>query len=196
MATGPCTDLLGIPTLSSALIAPLQTSTLSSALIAPLQIYTLSSALIAPLRSVMELFTYVRMGGKPESCHVKLLGETAATLADAFSTFDASKARCHVDSDRQRLLAVVESTFGTTAPFNTRVREIFNEKVFQGQLRTRTRNRRASSLQPKKYSKKPLAGGTGGELPLPPPQALRTPHTACASSPKASPIAFPKPVVV
>ena len=50
--------------------------------------------------------------------------------ADALSkAFDAGKARCFLDQDRQRLLAVIEASFGTFAPFNKLVRGMFEEKV-------------------------------------------------------------------
>jgi hypothetical protein len=43
--------------------------------------------------------------------------------------FDAAQAKCFLDRDRQRLLAVVEASFGTFAPFNTIVRGIFAERL-------------------------------------------------------------------
>ena len=43
------------------------------------------------------------------------LGRPADRLV---ARFDAEKAKCRYDRDRQRLLAVIEASFGTTTPFN------------------------------------------------------------------------------
>ena len=45
------------------------------------------------------------------------------------SRFDAGAARCFLDSDRQHLLAVIETGFGNFAPFNKLVRAILAEKL-------------------------------------------------------------------
>ena len=50
-------------------------------------------------------------------------------LAQSLSRFDAAKAQCRYDRDRQRLLAVIEASFGTAAPFNQLVREVLNKQV-------------------------------------------------------------------
>jgi len=73
---------------------------------------------------VMELFTFLRMGGKRQNVRIKLLSGTD-TMHQRMAQFDASKARCYLDKDRQGLLAVVEAGFGTFAPFNKLVRDIF-----------------------------------------------------------------------
>ena len=78
----------------------------------------------------MELFVYVRMGGKQEDVVVELLGETN-TLAADLTRFDAAQAKCFHDRDRQRLLAVIEAAFGTCAPFNKIVRGIFARQLFE-----------------------------------------------------------------
>ena len=77
---------------------------------------------------VMELFVFLRMGGRHEEVVVRLLGD-ADTQRSLFSRFDAGKARCFLAKDRQQLLAVIESGFGTFAPFNKIVRAIFAEKL-------------------------------------------------------------------
>ena len=50
------------------------------------------------------------------------------------ATFDAAKARCFLDEDRQHLLAVIEASFGTFAPFNAAVRLIFEERIVRARL--------------------------------------------------------------
>ena len=69
------------------------------------------------------------MGGARSLIDVKLL------RADAFAhmeRFDAGKATCFLPVDRQKLLAVIEAGFGSFAPFNTIVRDIFVEKLGGG----------------------------------------------------------------
>ena len=74
----------------------------------------------------MEIFVFVRMGGEHDDIIVKLLHESGG-LAESLTKFDAAKARCFLDVDRQRLLAVVEASFGTFAPFNKLVHGLLKE---------------------------------------------------------------------
>ena len=56
-------------------------------------------------------------------------GQNQATakneLAGLLATFNAAKAECFKQEDRQKLLAVIEAGFGNFDEFNTGVREIF-----------------------------------------------------------------------
>lgn len=72
----------------------------------------------------MELFVFIQVGGTRESIALKLL-DGSAELAASLLRFDAKKATCFLDQDRQHLCAVIEASFGTFAPFNTAVRRIF-----------------------------------------------------------------------
>ena len=56
-----------------------------------------------------------------------LLDDSEA-VRELLARFDAGKARCYLDKDREKLLAVIEAGFGTFAPFNRIVRGIFAEK--------------------------------------------------------------------
>ena len=78
---------------------------------------------------VMELFVFVQMGGQQDRINVQLLGDDAAQIARHLACFDAGAALCYLDSDRQKLWAVIEASFGTFAPFNNTVRAIFAEKL-------------------------------------------------------------------
>ena len=69
------------------------------------------------------------MGGKNDDVLVKLLDDSSVDLPHRLSRFDASKARCFADNDRQKLLGVIEAAFGTCVPFNHIVRAIFAEKL-------------------------------------------------------------------
>ena len=81
---------------------------------------------------VMELFVFVRMGGKKEDIVAKLL-DPNADRAKLAATFDAGRSRCFLDRDRQRLLAVIEASFGTFQPFNAIVHTILVENVGSGE---------------------------------------------------------------
>ena len=86
----------------------------------------------------MEVFIFMRIknvGSTAESAKlaselmtVKLL-EDNADLARSLSRFDAAKAQCRYDRDRQKLLGVIEASFGTVAPFNQLVLEVLNARV-------------------------------------------------------------------
>ena len=78
---------------------------------------------------VMELFVYLRMGGAHSSMLVRLLDDDDRDLAQLPAKFDAGKSQCFLDGDRQRLLAVIESSFGTFEPFNKIVRGILHDKL-------------------------------------------------------------------
>ena len=63
---------------------------------------------------------------------VKLLennADLAQSVTQSLSRFDAAKAECRYDRDRQKLLAVIETSFGTVAPFNQLVLEVLNARV-------------------------------------------------------------------
>ena len=77
----------------------------------------------------MELFVYLRMGGEREYVVVRLLEKHGKKLAQLLSKFEADKAQCFLDGVRQKLLAVIEASFGTFAPFNKIVRGIFRDKL-------------------------------------------------------------------
>jgi len=81
----------------------------------------------------MEMFIYIRMSDKAERIDVKTLKSKRISedfrLEEDLMHFDALKAQCYLDRDRQKLLAVVETAFGTTEPFNKLVREIFDKKI-------------------------------------------------------------------
>ena len=71
---------------------------------------------------VIELFVFLQMGGEREFIRVKALGD--AGPASGLAAFDAAKAQCFLDKDRQKLLGVIEAGFGDLVPFNALVRNI------------------------------------------------------------------------
>ena len=70
---------------------------------------------------IMELFTFLKMGGGP--ARMKLL--PLATAVD-MCEFDVESASCFLDEDRQRLLSVIEVGFGDFSSFNTAIRKTFS----------------------------------------------------------------------
>ena len=61
---------------------------------------------------VMEIFTFVKIGGSRQRITLK---QISADAVDALSRFDASRAQCSFQ-DRHKLLAVIEVGFGTLTP--------------------------------------------------------------------------------
>ena len=70
----------------------------------------------------MELFTFLQMSGSLE--RVTALAMPGKEVRDELSTFDAAAAQCYKAEDRERLLGIVESAYGTYGAFNDEVRSI------------------------------------------------------------------------
>ena len=75
---------------------------------------------------VIEVFVFVTMGGKRGAMAVEPLEEEGSDLG--LECFDAAEAQCFLPKDRERLLAVIEASFGTVGPFNAVVRGLMAEK--------------------------------------------------------------------
>ena len=82
-------------------------------------------------------FVFQRMDGKLEDILVRLLekGDGSHQLKARLANFDAGKARCFLDKDRQKMLAVIEATFGTMEPFNLYVRNMFQTTIDRSMAR-------------------------------------------------------------
>lgn len=90
---------------------------------------------------MIELFTFLRMGGAPERVVLLPLPEepsdrlletpshTSEQLYRAalgrFAAFRAEDANCYNEDDKQHLLGVIEGGFGTFAAFNDCIRTCF-----------------------------------------------------------------------
>lgn len=81
---------------------------------------------------VVELFTFLRMGGSPENIVVYRLGGSDK-LREALAKFNGLKAKCYFPRDREKLLAVVEAGYGDMQPFNKQVRHILDKNSEGGQ---------------------------------------------------------------
>ena len=82
------------------------------------------------------------MGGHNDDLEVRLAVPRDAldgyeahkqAILTSLSKFDASKAQCRLNKDRQEILAAIETSFGSTAPFSELVRSIFSHKQVQSQ---------------------------------------------------------------
>ena len=81
---------------------------------------------------MIEVFTFLRMGGAIGRIELKMIAhpdadkeEARGHLAQQLERFDAAKAQCFKNEDRQRLLAVIEAAFGDFKQFNLLVRAAF-----------------------------------------------------------------------
>merc|ERR1712151_1164875 len=82
---------------------------------------------LSRLWCILEIFTWVQMGGCPEDIeliYVMRVGcevEDERSIEDAFLNFDARQCQCSVASDKRRMLAIVELAFGSFDAFNMQV---------------------------------------------------------------------------
>ena len=65
------------------------------------------------------------MGGEKERIRVLELGGVDVRVA--LNRFDAARAKCFLAADQEKLLAVIESGFGSLAPFNSLIRGVFRD---------------------------------------------------------------------
>jgi len=79
---------------------------------------------VTRLWCVMELYTFVQMGGNTDRIIVRSIQGSPA-MRDGLMQFDASKAMCYKVEDRQKLLAIIESSFGSFNTFNKIMRTLF-----------------------------------------------------------------------
>ena len=81
---------------------------------------------------------FLKMGGSKERIVLKnLAGEDSAA---ALAKFDCVKAKCFHASDREKILAVIETGFGDTAPFNKIIRGLLSDQDPSKKSSTRSQN--------------------------------------------------------
>lgn len=98
------------------------------------------SSYVTRLWCVMEIYTFVYMGGQNKNMRVRPLTEDE-DLITKLKAFDAGDAQCFLSRDRDKLLAVVEASFGTLRPFNRIVRDLFAEKLEEVAAQRRVRKK-------------------------------------------------------
>jgi hypothetical protein len=89
---------------------------------------------LSRLWCIIEIFTYIMMGGKPSDIEVELVlrddnqvaEEEQVAIISAFQRFDASGCRCFDPADKARILSIIETAFGTLAEFNGAVANVLD----------------------------------------------------------------------
>ena len=117
---------------------------------------------------VMELFTFLSMGGTSSRVHLRpvlpLDSDTEETtkalkaLTQKFADFQAYKAECFKVEDRQHLLGIIETGFGDFRSFDKLVRKTFSTKIGLGDAEA-VLTRNLSRIQrhfPKAYKAKQM----------------------------------------
>ena len=80
----------------------------------------------------------MKMGGSKERIVLKnLAGEDSAA---ALAKFDCVKAKCYHASDREKILAVIETGFGDTTPFNKIIRGLLSDQNSSKKRSSRDQN--------------------------------------------------------
>ena len=79
---------------------------------------------------VLELFTFMHMGGQSDRVIVRITGDAGGQIETQLATFDALQATCFKPEEAQRLLGIIEVAFGDFSAFNAAVRAIFAERGF------------------------------------------------------------------
>ena len=82
------------------------------------------------------VFPLCSVGGDQERVEIHAIAhpdkdqsEARRLMMEQFASFDAAKARCFLASDRERLLAVIEASFGDFMGFNRLARNIFAARI-------------------------------------------------------------------
>ena len=96
----------------------------------------------------MEVFIFVRIKGDSTQLtslfSIKMLRDDDNFMVE-ISRFEATKAKCRHDRDCQKLLAVIEASFGTTTLFDQLVFKIFKEQVLGSDLKSHRSARAVSA---------------------------------------------------
>lgn len=133
---------------------------------------------------VMEIYTFLRMGGTVERIHV-LPAEDHASATDMeapppkesapegtasqdaalrtvlrrFEEFDVEAAECTMEKDKEHLLGVIEQGFGSFENFNELVRRTFLERVEPNTSQTAESTSHFSAVSPARVKPNPKAQG-------------------------------------
>jgi len=85
---------------------------------------------LSRLWCVIELFTYMMMGGRLENIDVVPVSkddghdDDMESIMASFENFDAANCKCFKSDDKDRLLLVIRTAFGSLSAFNEQVSEI------------------------------------------------------------------------
>ena len=94
----------------------------------------LGDTYLSRLWCIIELFTFITMGGSLENVDVCLLAENEEEihqLLQNMRNFDARDAKCFLKVDTDRLLTTIECGFGELEAFSKEVARILQQAVIQ-----------------------------------------------------------------
>jgi hypothetical protein len=86
---------------------------------------------------VMEIFTYMMMGGSTDQITVMLLASTPdgqQELVETFKGFNARDAKCFLQVDTDRLLSTIEGGFGNLDEFSNSIGSVLEEMASSTQI--------------------------------------------------------------
>jgi len=88
---------------------------------------------LSRLWCVIEIFTYIMMGGGVNDIDVRLVlreehaDEDRTAMVSAFEGFDVAQCQCHRSADKERILLVIGTAFGILGAFNQAVVEVLGQ---------------------------------------------------------------------
>merc|ERR1719296_25648 len=83
---------------------------------------------LSRLWCILEMFTYVHMGGRTEDIEVIWVlregheDDDIHAVNDAFGAFDASASECSCVEERERLLGIIQMAYGSMDEFNVTIK--------------------------------------------------------------------------
>ena len=96
---------------------------------------------LSRLWCIMEVFTFLVLGSDAARLKLIRILDDAGDVGDALDGFAASRARCFLAEDRERLLGVIESGFGNLDAFDLAVRGMLAQndqtKEYESSIRRR-----------------------------------------------------------
>merc|ERR1712048_1213260 len=91
---------------------------------------------LSRLWCIVEIFTWVHMGGKVDRIRLVPLirsgheHEDEAAIREACDHFDAEQCECSEADDKHRMLTIIYAAFGGMIGFNNAVRDIIEQAAF------------------------------------------------------------------
>eukprot|EP00398_MALV-I-01_sp_L67-1_P000640 gene640-207_t len=84
---------------------------------------------------VMEVFVFLQMGGSIHRVTVIAIDvEDEQEAMSSFEVADINKCKCYLESDRNKLLGIVQQGFGSFEKFNEVIRQVFQERMFKERI--------------------------------------------------------------
>merc|ERR1712228_73065 len=110
---------------------------------------------------IFEIFTFAHMGRSLENLEFEIVlrpgheHEDLQMVEDALDEFDADRCNCHAAEDKDRMLNIIYSSFGSMDAFNVAVRSMLRA----------TRLRETCAVQSRTLTNKTLTNRIVGEVP-------------------------------